>query len=128
MLGVFEREVLRRIFGVVFENNVWRMRNNHELYEKYKSTNMITHIKLRRLEWAGHVYRMEEHRTPRRIMEGRLYGVRSIGRPKDRWTDAVTADSKELLGTVAWRRAMDRKGCRKIVEKARAESRAVTPV
>ena len=61
-----------------------------------------------RKKWAGHVYRMEEHRTQRRVMEGRLYGVRPIGRLKGRWTDAVTADSKEVLGTVAWRRRQGR--------------------
>ena len=83
----------------IFDNNVWRMRYNHELYGKYNSMDLVRYIKLRRLEWAGHVYRMEEHRTPRRVMEGKLYGVRPIGRPKGRWTDAVTAESKELLGT-----------------------------
>ena len=39
---------------------------------------------------------MKECRIPRRVMEGRLYGVRPIGRPRNRWTDAVTVDAKKL--------------------------------
>ena len=97
-MGIFEKKALRSIFGAVFDNNVWRKRYNHELYGKYKSTDLVRHIKLRRLEWAGHVYRMEEHRTPRRVKEGRLYGVRPIiledRRVKGKWTDAVTVNSK----------------------------------
>ena len=32
MLGVFERKVLRMIYGPVCERNEWRIRFNHELY------------------------------------------------------------------------------------------------
>lgn len=129
MLGVFERKVLRRIFGAVLDNQVWRIRYNQELYEKYKSMDLVTFIKLRRLEWAGHVYRMEECRIPRRVMEGRLYGVRPIGRPRNRWTDAVTVDAKKFIGSVAWRRrSMDREEWKRKIKEAKARLWAVTPL
>ena len=67
--------------------------------EQYCDIAVITYIKLRRLEWAEHVNRMENQRTPRRIMKGRIYGKRPIGRPKDRWIDAVGADAKQILDT-----------------------------
>ena len=81
-LGAFERKILRRIFGPVQQNSQWRMRYNDELYDLYKDNDIVTFIKLRRLEWAGHVYRMEDHRIPKRLMEGRIYGIRPKGRPK----------------------------------------------
>ena len=36
---------------------------------------MVTHVKLRRLEWAGHICQMDESRTPRKIPEGKIYVV-----------------------------------------------------
>ncbi|KAJ4436231.1 hypothetical protein ANN_18861 [Periplaneta americana] len=117
MRGVSERKVLRRIFGGVLDKSVWRIRYNNKLYEKYKSTDVVIYIKLRRLEWIGHVYRTEDHRIPRRIMEGKLFGKRAIGKPKNRWTDVVTSDSKGLFGITAWRRmALDREGWRKKIK------------
>jgi hypothetical protein len=32
MLPVFERRTLRKIYGLIKENNIWRSRYNHELY------------------------------------------------------------------------------------------------
>jgi len=33
-LGIFERQILRRIFGPVYENDLrWRRRRNEDLYE-----------------------------------------------------------------------------------------------
>ena len=33
MLDRFERKILRRIFGPIVDNEVWRIRRNEELYE-----------------------------------------------------------------------------------------------
>ncbi|KAJ4429788.1 hypothetical protein ANN_21992 [Periplaneta americana] len=82
----------------------------------------------RRLEWAGHVYRMEGNRIPKKILEGKIHGKRPIGRPKNRWIDAVTIDSQVYLGTTAWRRlAQDRDSWRKKIEEAKARLWAVMP-
>ena len=60
---------------------------------------------------------MENQRTPRRIMEGRIYGKR----PKDRWIDAVGADAKQILGITAWRRAsLDRSAWKRKMEEVKA--------
>jgi hypothetical protein len=34
-----------------------------------------THVKLRRLEWAGHICQMVESRTLGNILEGKIYMV-----------------------------------------------------
>jgi hypothetical protein len=57
-------------------------RYNTELYEWYKDIDIVNDVKLRRLQWAGHVIRMPEERIPRNVMMGRLDGVRPIGRPR----------------------------------------------
>ena len=41
-LGVFERRILRTIFGGVFEHGAWRRRINHELAELYGGPSILT--------------------------------------------------------------------------------------
>ena len=54
-LGLFERRVLRRIFGAKQENGIWRKRYNYELYEMFNDSDIVVHIKVKRLAWAGHL-------------------------------------------------------------------------
>jgi len=51
--GVFERKVLRAIFGPTNDNGEWRTKYNDELYTLYKDSDIITYIKINRLRWAG---------------------------------------------------------------------------
>jgi len=37
-LGLFERKVLRCIFGAKQENEIWRKRYNNELYETFNNS------------------------------------------------------------------------------------------
>jgi hypothetical protein len=48
----------------------------------YKSQDIITVIKIRRLEWLGHVIRMDETRSVEKIFEGKVEGRRDRGRPR----------------------------------------------
>jgi hypothetical protein len=51
--------------------------NNSELITKYKSQDIVTVIKIRRLEWLGYVIRMNKARSLKKIFEGKLEGRRS---------------------------------------------------
>jgi hypothetical protein len=62
----WERKVLRKIYGPTKENGCWRIQMNHEIREKFKSPDIISVIKLRRLGWLGHVMRMNETRIRER--------------------------------------------------------------
>jgi hypothetical protein len=53
-LGVFERKILRRIYGPICEGATWRSRYNEELYHLYDETDLITTVRITRLRWAGH--------------------------------------------------------------------------
>ena len=60
---IFEREVLRKIFGPTKERDgTWRINTNDELDELLRHKNMINHIKAKRLIWFGHLQRMPEER------------------------------------------------------------------
>jgi len=52
----------------------------------------VTVIKIRRLEWLGHVSRLNETRSVKKIFEGKLEGRRGRGRPILRWIKDVEGD------------------------------------
>jgi hypothetical protein len=58
-LGTRKRKILRRIHGPVIEQGMWRIRRNQELNELYKDLVIVADIKKKRLEWVGHVVRMD---------------------------------------------------------------------
>jgi hypothetical protein len=64
-LRVFEKRVLRRIFGLkrVEVTGEWRKLHDEELRDLYSSPSIIRIIKRRRMRWAGHVARMGRRRT-----------------------------------------------------------------
>ena len=56
-------------------------------------------IKIRRLEWAGRIIRMEEERIPKKAIKGNFHATRPVGRPRTRCADMVQRDALQLLGT-----------------------------
>jgi hypothetical protein len=83
-LLVFERKILRRIFGPSRENHIWRVKTNEELDKLIKHKNIINYIKAQRLSWFGHVKRKLYTRTVRKIFNWKPLTKRSQGRPKYR--------------------------------------------
>ena len=93
---MFERKVLRCIFGAKQENEIWRKRYNCELYETFNDSNIVNYIKVKRLAGAGHLMCMNDNRTTKKIVDTKLDGVRRVGRPKLRWEDGVGRDMRML--------------------------------
>jgi len=91
-LLVFERKILRRIFGPTKENQIWRVKTNKELDKLIKHKNIINHIKAQRLSWFGQVQRMPDTRTVKKIFNWKPLTKRSQGRPNYRWEDNITQD------------------------------------
>jgi hypothetical protein len=81
-LSLFERKVLRCIFGVKQENGTWQKRYNYELYEIFNESNIVNYIKVTRLAMAGHLVRMDSDRTVKKIFNTKPDGARSVGRLK----------------------------------------------
>ena len=88
-LLVFERKILRIIFGPTKGNQIWRIKTNEELYKLIKHKNIVSHIKAQRLIWFGHVQRMSDIRTVKKIFKWNPVTKRSQGRPKYRREDSV---------------------------------------
>ena len=77
--------------------------------------------KIRRLEWAGHIIRMEEERIPKKVLNGNLHTTRPVGRPRTRWVEVVQRDALQLLGIRGWRRrAANADEWRRLVREAKA--------
>jgi hypothetical protein len=70
----------------------WRKLHNEELHILYSSSNIIRHIKSRRMMWAGHVARMGEERNVYRVLMGTPEGKRPLGRPSGRREDRIRMD------------------------------------
>jgi len=69
----------------------------------------------------GHVIRMNETRSIKKIFEGKLDGRRSRGRPRLRWIDDVEDDLRKL-GVKRWRaKALDREEWASIISEAKAK-------
>jgi hypothetical protein len=81
-LEAFEKKILRRIYGPINENGQWTYGCNTELYNLYKDIDIVNGIKLRILQWTGHVIMMPEERILRKVTVGGLEIVRPIGRPR----------------------------------------------
>ncbi|WP_333765087.1 reverse transcriptase domain-containing protein, partial [Streptomyces sp. IBSBF 2390] len=92
LLRVFERKVLRLIFGPVCVNNEWRIRYNHELYALYADSSIVDRVSKQQLRWLGHVWRMSDDAPPKKIAQARPEGSRKPGRQKLRWLDCMEAE------------------------------------
>ena len=122
-LGVFERGVLRRIWGPVIdaETGEWRRLHNHELMELARIPAVTNIICSHRLRWAGHVARMDEVRPPRQVLDGVPAGRRPLGRPRKRWEDNVKEDLEAVgVRRQRWKeQAQDRLRWRELVRAAK---------
>jgi hypothetical protein len=56
----FERKVLRRMFGGEL-NKDWRMRYNKELMQLFGGLDILSFVRVSRLNWIGHVNRMDSN-------------------------------------------------------------------
>ena len=88
-LLVFERKTLRGIFGPMKENQTWRIKTNEELDKLIKYENIVNYIKAQRLSWFGHIQRILDTRTAKKIFKWNPLTKRPKGRPKNRWEDII---------------------------------------
>jgi hypothetical protein len=58
------------MYGPMKDQNGWRFRTNDELQVVYRKPNIVTTIKVRRPEWAGHLVRMSDDRTVKKVFMG----------------------------------------------------------
>jgi hypothetical protein len=71
-LRIFER----KIYKPVLEIGEFRIRYNEELNELIKGEDLVRFITAQRLQWLGHVERMNEMAMPKRMLQGKMYTTR----------------------------------------------------
>ena len=93
--------------------------SNQEINDILKGKNIIGFIKKQRLNWLGHVERMNEDTNVKKIYRWKTIAKRPIGRPKLRWEVDVSEDIKSL-NVRNWKsETQDRERWKKVVEQAR---------
>jgi hypothetical protein len=87
-LRVFEKRVLRRIFGPKMDGVMggWRKMHKDELHNLYFSPSKIRIIKSGRMRWAGHVTRIGEKRNVYRLLVGKPE-EKETTRKTEKWVD-----------------------------------------
>uniref|UniRef100_A0A8D9DTK6 Craniofacial development protein 2 n=1 Tax=Cacopsylla melanoneura TaxID=428564 RepID=A0A8D9DTK6_9HEMI len=118
----FERKVIRKIYGGVKVGNEWRIRYNSEINDILQNQDIVRFIKSRRIEWFGHIQRMDDSQMPKKVLNARVYNTRRRGRPKMRWMDNVTDDLQKMRVTGWGSKSKDRTLWRSIVEEANAQT------
>jgi hypothetical protein len=81
ILGTWERKILW-IYGPVGEQGIWRISTNQELRKLYTDVDIVAGFKKKRLEWIGHVARMDLKMTVKKIFESKPEESRRSGRPR----------------------------------------------
>jgi hypothetical protein len=76
-------------------------------------------IKIGRLRWPGHLFRMQEVDPCRKLTLYRPEGTRRVGKPRARWLESVETGLRKM-GVKNWRRkAQDREQWRTILKGAK---------
>ena len=92
---------------------------NYELNELIENADIVRFIKSRRIAWLGHVMRMDDRRTPKRISEWKPIDTRIRGRPRNRWIVDIKEDM-QIMGIRWWRKqCKEREEWKRITEKAK---------
>ncbi|GFX27722.1 uncharacterized protein TNCV_3662091 [Trichonephila clavipes] len=55
----------------------------------HKESNIVNFIKIQRIKWAGHVVRMDENRTTKKVFNAQPIRTQRKGRPNLRWIDGL---------------------------------------
>jgi hypothetical protein len=113
-LRLFER----KIYGTVLQNGEFRIRYNEELNELIKGDDIVRFIEAQRLQWLGHVERMNETAMPKRMLQGKIY-TRKRGRPRLRWFEDVY-DSLHKMKVKGGGGMMNIEEWRQIVQEAKS--------
>jgi hypothetical protein len=92
-LRIFERKIVRRIYGPINEGESWRIRTSKEIEYILEGADTVKFIKSLRLRWCGHIERMNNERMKKK-MTTKIEGTWKRGRPCKRWIDEVEEDLK----------------------------------
>ena len=89
----FHTTSLRRILNIRWQDKV----PDTEVLERANLPSIYTLLQKCQLRWAGHVYRMPDHRIPKQLLYGELAsGKRSVGGQRKRFKDSLKTSLKAM--------------------------------
>jgi hypothetical protein len=120
-LLVFERKIIRRFCGPIFDaDGLRRRRTNYEINILLRYRHIVRYIKAERLAMLGHLERMHEERT-KKVTRCKPISSRPKGRPKKEWEDVL--QDLQIMKVKGWKTCVRRKGqWKEIVELAKTHS------
>jgi hypothetical protein len=96
-----------------------RILTNNDIYTVVKKPTVTETISLNRLQWFGHVQRMEKNRIPKRVLYMNLATTKLRGRSRNRWQDEVREDGR-IVGGEGWQeKVCNREEWKKLLRTAR---------
>ena len=106
------------------KKNIWShkrkgVKTNTQLEELIKQKKIINYIKAQWLSWFGHMQRMPDNRTVKKIFQWKPLTKRSQGRHKYRWKDNIKQDICQMKIKNWIAGVQDRGKWKDVVEKAK---------
>lgn len=120
-IDIWERKVLRKIYGGKQSGDLILRRTNVEISELYGEVSLSSEVRGNRVRWLGHVFRMDDNRAAKTVLL-RDSGIKKRrGRPKEKWISAVCKDLTKL-GITNWKNcASDRQQWKAVVYQAKGQ-------
>ena len=96
-LNTFHHRCIRIILGISNRKQWTEHITMAEVRRRWGYVEMVAEkVRKRRLEWLGHVARMQDHRLPKSALFGWLPQPRPRCGPRKRWRDVVRKDLKDI--------------------------------
>jgi len=89
-----------------------------EIDKLIEGADIVRFIKAQRINWLGHIQRMDRARPTGKLLDWRRMGTRPVGRPRQRWQEDAMEDLKKLKVKDWKETAKDRRTWTDLTEKA----------
>lgn len=115
-LATFHMRCLRKLCRISIRQRV----GNSQILRRCAMNSIESVLRFRRLRWLGHMARMGDQQTPKRLLFGQMHTSidRGPGRPHKSWQDCVRDDLASLNMLYDWSKiAQDRERFRLRIQK-----------
>jgi hypothetical protein len=68
-----------------------------EIYNLHNDLNITKDTEIGRLGQVGHIISTEDARIPYKVLNGKFFNTRPVGKPRTRWKDVIWKDTSQIL-------------------------------
>ncbi len=102
-LNTFHHRCVRAVLGISNQQQWDERITMAEVRRRWGDEDLVSDkIQMKRLEWLGHLARMQDHRIPKSVLFGWLSQPRPRGGPRKRWKDVVKEDLQQISVKDEW--------------------------